>query len=149
MLLMNKLYIYFFQNAVQTSWPAGTRQMTTLVPSWQQLTPQHATIQQPLLNDSGDWSRPLIVDSSAILQVPYLNRVSQWLKNAEICLRLNPQFFFLTHNFGQRLKRIELSKKSALYWGVPFSIVRLTIHMSVRPSVNIYFQDFLYLSDTC
>lgn len=43
--------------------------MAAIVPSWQQLPPQHATIQQPLLSDAGDWGRPLIVDSSAILQV--------------------------------------------------------------------------------
>ncbi|KAI4495963.1 hypothetical protein M0802_008178 [Mischocyttarus mexicanus] len=55
-------------NAVQTSWPAGSRQMAAIVPSWQQLPPQHAAIQQPLLSDAGDWGRPLIVDSSAILQ---------------------------------------------------------------------------------
>nr|XP_012227256.1 PREDICTED: homeodomain-interacting protein kinase 2 isoform X4 [Linepithema humile] len=55
-------------NAVQTSWPGGSRQMTAIVPSWQQLPPQHAAIQQPLLSDAGDWGRPLIVDSSAILQ---------------------------------------------------------------------------------
>lgn len=53
-------------NAVQTSWPTN-RQMA-IVPSWQQLPPQHAAIQQPLLSDAGDWGRPLIVDSSAILQ---------------------------------------------------------------------------------
>ncbi|XP_018343703.1 PREDICTED: homeodomain-interacting protein kinase 2 isoform X6 [Trachymyrmex septentrionalis] len=53
-------------NAVQTSWPGGSRQMAAIVPSWQQLPPQH--IQQPLLSDTGDWGRPLIVDSSAILQ---------------------------------------------------------------------------------
>lgn len=52
-------------NAVQTSWP-GNRQM--VVPSWQQIPPQHAAIQQPLLSDAGDWGRPLIVDSSTILQ---------------------------------------------------------------------------------
>ncbi|XP_023719375.1 homeodomain-interacting protein kinase 2 isoform X5 [Cryptotermes secundus] len=52
-------------NAVQTSWP-GSRQM--VVPSWQQIPPQHAAIQQPLLSDAGDWGRPLIVDSSTILQ---------------------------------------------------------------------------------
>lgn len=57
------------QNAVQTSWPGGSRQMAAIVPSWQQLPPQHAAIQQPLLSDAGDWGRPLIVDSSAILQV--------------------------------------------------------------------------------
>ncbi|XP_034944991.1 homeodomain-interacting protein kinase 2 isoform X8 [Chelonus insularis] len=56
------------QNAVQTSWPGGSRQMAAIVPSWQQLPPQHAAIQQPLLSDAGDWGRPLIVDSSAILQ---------------------------------------------------------------------------------
>ncbi|XP_011868190.1 PREDICTED: homeodomain-interacting protein kinase 2 isoform X2 [Vollenhovia emeryi] len=55
-------------NAVQTSWPGGSRQMAAIVPSWQQLPPQH--IQQPLLSDTGDWGRPLIVDSSAILQRP-------------------------------------------------------------------------------
>lgn len=43
--------------------------MAAIVPSWQQLPPQHAAIQQPLLSDAGDWGRPLIVDSSAILQV--------------------------------------------------------------------------------
>ncbi|GLV35353.1 Homeodomain interacting protein kinase [Carabus blaptoides fortunei] len=53
-------------NAVQTSWPTN-RQMA-IVPSWQQLPPQHAAIQQPLLSDAGEWGRPLIVDSSAILQ---------------------------------------------------------------------------------
>ncbi|XP_043283897.1 homeodomain-interacting protein kinase 2 isoform X3 [Venturia canescens] len=57
-------------NAVQTSWPGGSRQMAAIVPSWQQLPPQHAAIQQPLLSDAGDWGRPLIVDSSAILQRP-------------------------------------------------------------------------------
>ncbi|XP_074111336.1 homeodomain interacting protein kinase isoform X2 [Cotesia typhae] len=55
-------------NAVQTSWPTGSRQMTAIVPSWQQLPPQHATIQQPILSDTSDWGRPLIVDSSSILQ---------------------------------------------------------------------------------
>ncbi|XP_063983186.1 homeodomain-interacting protein kinase 2 isoform X3 [Diachasmimorpha longicaudata] len=57
-------------NAVQTSWPGGSRQMAAIVPSWQQLPPQHAAIQQPLLSDAGDWGRPLIVDSSAIIQRP-------------------------------------------------------------------------------
>ncbi|XP_021942951.1 homeodomain-interacting protein kinase 2 isoform X4 [Zootermopsis nevadensis] len=52
-------------NAVQTTWP-GNRQM--VVPSWQQIPPQHAAIQQPLLSDAGDWGRPLIVDSGTILQ---------------------------------------------------------------------------------
>lgn len=52
-------------NAVQTSWPTN-RQMA-IVPSWQQIPPQHAAIQQPLLSET-DWGRPLIVDSSAILQ---------------------------------------------------------------------------------
>ncbi|KAF5284534.1 hypothetical protein FQA39_LY17007 [Lamprigera yunnana] len=53
-------------NAVQTSWPAN-RQMA-IVPSWQQIPPQHASIQQPILSDAADWGRPLLVDSSAILQ---------------------------------------------------------------------------------
>ncbi|CAG9864718.1 unnamed protein product [Phyllotreta striolata] len=53
-------------NAVQTSWPTNRQQMA-IVPSWQQLPPQHATIQQPLLSET-DWGRPLLVDSSAILQ---------------------------------------------------------------------------------
>lgn len=52
-------------NAVQTSWPTN-RQMA-IVPSWQQIPPQHAAIQQPILSET-DWGRPLIVDSSAILQ---------------------------------------------------------------------------------
>ncbi|XP_067209863.1 homeodomain-interacting protein kinase 2 isoform X4 [Linepithema humile] len=56
------------QMLLTTSWPGGSRQMTAIVPSWQQLPPQHAAIQQPLLSDAGDWGRPLIVDSSAILQ---------------------------------------------------------------------------------
>ena len=60
-----------FQNAVQTSWPGGSRQMAAIVPSWQQLPPQHAAIQQPLLSDAGDWGHPLLVDSSAILQVTF------------------------------------------------------------------------------
>ncbi|XP_071442211.1 homeodomain-interacting protein kinase 2 isoform X2 [Hetaerina americana] len=54
-------------NAVQTSWPTN-RQMAIVPPSWQQLPPQHAAIQQPLLSDAGEWGRPLIVDSGAILQ---------------------------------------------------------------------------------
>lgn len=37
-----------------------------IVPSWQQI-PQHAAIQQPLLSEA-EWGRPLLVDSSAILQ---------------------------------------------------------------------------------
>ncbi|KAJ8984613.1 hypothetical protein NQ317_006075 [Molorchus minor] len=53
-------------NAVQTSWPTNRQQMA-IVPSWQQLPPQHAAIQQPLLSEA-EWGRPLIVDSSAILQ---------------------------------------------------------------------------------
>ncbi|XP_011707653.1 PREDICTED: homeodomain-interacting protein kinase 2 isoform X3 [Wasmannia auropunctata] len=57
------------QMLLTTSWPGGSRQMAAIVPSaWQQLPPQH--IQQPLLSDTGDWGRPLIVDSSAILQRP-------------------------------------------------------------------------------
>lgn len=41
-----------------------------IVPSWQQIPPQHAAaaIQQPLLSDAAEWGRPLLVDSSAILQ---------------------------------------------------------------------------------
>uniref|UniRef100_A0A1B6C3J0 non-specific serine/threonine protein kinase n=1 Tax=Clastoptera arizonana TaxID=38151 RepID=A0A1B6C3J0_9HEMI len=51
---------------VQTStWP-GNRQMA-IVPSWQSIPPQH-TIQQPLLPDTGDWGRPLLVDSSTLIQ---------------------------------------------------------------------------------
>lgn len=60
---------------MQTSWPGGSRQMAAIVPSWQQLPPQHAAIQQPLLSDAGDWGRPLIVDSSAILQVVLVNKL--------------------------------------------------------------------------
>ncbi|KAL0107723.1 hypothetical protein PUN28_014779 [Cardiocondyla obscurior] len=56
------------QMLLTTSWPGGSRQMAAIVPSWQQIPPQH--IQQPLLSDTGDWGRPLIVDSSAILQRP-------------------------------------------------------------------------------
>lgn len=40
-----------------------------IVPSWQQIPAQHAAaIQQPLLSEAADWGRPLLVDSSAILQ---------------------------------------------------------------------------------
>lgn len=39
-----------------------------IVPSWQQIPTQHAAIQQPLLSEAADWGRPLLVDSSAILQ---------------------------------------------------------------------------------
>lgn len=39
-----------------------------IVPSWQQISTQHAAIQQPILSDTADWGRPLLVDSSAILQ---------------------------------------------------------------------------------
>nr|XP_023030165.1 homeodomain-interacting protein kinase 2-like isoform X3 [Leptinotarsa decemlineata] len=53
-------------NAVQTSWPTSRQQMA-IVPSWQQIPPQHAAIQQPLLSEA-EWGRPLLVDSSAILQ---------------------------------------------------------------------------------
>ncbi|XP_066152943.1 homeodomain-interacting protein kinase 2 isoform X3 [Euwallacea fornicatus] len=53
-------------NAVQTSWPTNRQQMA-IVPSWQQLPPQHAAIQQPLLSEA-EWGRPLLVDSSTILQ---------------------------------------------------------------------------------
>lgn len=38
-----------------------------IVPSWQQIPAQHTAIQQPLLSDA-EWGRPLLVDSSAILQ---------------------------------------------------------------------------------
>lgn len=51
---------------MQTSWPTN-RQMA-IVPSWQQIPAQHAAIQQPLLSEAADWGRPLLVDSSAILQ---------------------------------------------------------------------------------
>ncbi|KAL1510089.1 hypothetical protein ABEB36_004744 [Hypothenemus hampei] len=53
-------------NAVQTTWPTRSQQMA-IVPSWQQLPPQHAAaIQQPF--SEAEWGRPLLVDSSAILQ---------------------------------------------------------------------------------
>ncbi|XP_059483910.1 homeodomain-interacting protein kinase 2 isoform X2 [Neocloeon triangulifer] len=52
-------------NAVQTSWPTN-RQMA-IVPSWQQLPPQHAAIQQPLLSDAADWARPLLLESSSLI----------------------------------------------------------------------------------
>lgn len=54
-----------FQNAVQTSWPTN-RQMA-IVPSWQQLPPQHAAMQQPLLSDAADWARPLLLESSNLI----------------------------------------------------------------------------------
>lgn len=54
--------------AVQTSWPTSSRQMAAIVPSWQSIPTQHATIQQPL-SDLTDWGRPLLVDSSALIQV--------------------------------------------------------------------------------
>ncbi len=54
--------------AVQTSWPTSSRQMAAIVPSWQSIPTQHATIQQPL-PDLTDWGRPLLVDSSALIQV--------------------------------------------------------------------------------
>ncbi|XP_044749425.1 homeodomain-interacting protein kinase 2 isoform X2 [Coccinella septempunctata] len=53
-------------NAVQTTWPTSRQQMA-IVSSWQQLPPPHTTIQQPLLSEA-EWGRPLLVDSSAILQ---------------------------------------------------------------------------------
>ncbi|CAH0561369.1 unnamed protein product [Brassicogethes aeneus] len=53
-------------NAVQTSWPTNRQQMA-IVPSWQQIPTQHAAMQQPLLSEA-EWGRPLLVDSSAILQ---------------------------------------------------------------------------------
>lgn len=57
--------------AVQTSWPTSSRQMAAIVPSWQGIPTQHATIQQPL-SDLTDWGRPLLVDSSALIQVRIL-----------------------------------------------------------------------------
>ncbi|XP_018563810.1 homeodomain-interacting protein kinase 2 isoform X3 [Anoplophora glabripennis] len=66
MLLTNFENYHNLQNAVQTSWPTNRQQMA-IVPSWQQLPPQHAAIQQPLLSEA-EWGRPLLVDSSAILQ---------------------------------------------------------------------------------
>ncbi|KAL3267050.1 hypothetical protein HHI36_011192 [Cryptolaemus montrouzieri] len=53
-------------NAVQTTWPTSRQQMA-IVSSWQQLPPPHTAIQQPLLSEA-EWGRPLLVDSSAILQ---------------------------------------------------------------------------------
>jgi len=38
-----------------------------IVPSWQQLPPQHAAIQQPLLSDAADWARPLLLESSSLI----------------------------------------------------------------------------------
>ncbi|XP_065343539.1 homeodomain-interacting protein kinase 2 isoform X2 [Cloeon dipterum] len=52
-------------NAVQTTW-AANRQMA-IVPSWQQIAPQHAAIQQPLLSEAADWARPLLLDSSSLI----------------------------------------------------------------------------------
>lgn len=54
--------------AVQTSWPTSSRQMAAIVPSWQGIPTQHATIQQPL-SELTEWGRPLLVDSSALIQV--------------------------------------------------------------------------------
>jgi len=70
--------------------------MAAIVPSWQQLPPQH--IQQPLLSDTGDWGRPLIVDSSAILQVALVNKqlvISEKLKLVS-CIFLS--FFDILHH---------------------------------------------------
>ncbi|XKL61288.1 hypothetical protein PGB90_008345 [Kerria lacca] len=53
--------------AVQTSWPTSSRQMAAIVPSWQGIPTQHATIQQPL-SELTEWGRPLLVDSSALIQ---------------------------------------------------------------------------------
>jgi homeodomain interacting protein kinase len=38
-----------------------------IVPSWQQLPPQHAAMQQPLLSDAADWARPLLLESSNLI----------------------------------------------------------------------------------
>lgn len=54
--------------AVQTTWPTSSRQMAAIVPSWQSIPTQHATIQQPL-SELTEWGRPLLVDSSALIQV--------------------------------------------------------------------------------
>jgi hypothetical protein len=56
-----------------------------VVPSWQQIPPQHAAIQQPLLSDAGDWGRPLIVDSSTILQVLTFDLVEALKKSYILC----------------------------------------------------------------
>jgi hypothetical protein len=56
-----------------------------VVPSWQQIPPQHAAIQQPLLSDAGDWGRPLIVDSSTILQV-FLIYIGGITMQMNVCL---------------------------------------------------------------
>ena len=53
--------------AVQTSWPTSSRQMAAIVPSWQGIPAQHATIQQPL-SELTEWGRPLLMDSSALIQ---------------------------------------------------------------------------------
>ena len=78
---------------MQTSWPGGSRQMAAIVPSWQQLPPQHAAIQQPLLSDAGDWGRPLIVDSSAILQVDVTTLSNNYSRSRQ----LNRSNGFLTN----------------------------------------------------
>lgn len=68
--VFKKYKMFFFcclQNAVQTSWPTNRQQMA-IVPSWQQIPPQHAAIQQPLLPEAAEWGRPLLVDSATILQ---------------------------------------------------------------------------------
>jgi hypothetical protein len=49
---------------VQTTWPTN-RQMTIVPQSW----PQHTTIQQL----DTDWGRPLLVDSSQLIQVMQTN----------------------------------------------------------------------------
>ncbi|CAG7722168.1 unnamed protein product [Allacma fusca] len=65
------------QMLVTTSWSGG-RQVALVPSSWQaaaaaaaQHTHAHShphTLQQPLLSDSGEWGRPLLVDSSALIQ---------------------------------------------------------------------------------
>jgi len=59
---------------VQTSW-AGGRQVAVIPSSWHGPHPPAPPLQQPLIPESAEWGRPLIVDS-AILQMNNSYRVS-------------------------------------------------------------------------
>lgn len=60
---------------VQTSW-AGGRQVAVIPSTWPGPHPPAPQLQQPLIPESAEWGRPLLVDSAAIIQMNNSYRVT-------------------------------------------------------------------------
>ncbi|XP_021954938.1 homeodomain-interacting protein kinase 3 isoform X2 [Folsomia candida] len=75
---------------VQTSW-AGGRQVAVIPSTWPGPHPPAPQLQQPLIPESAEWGRPLLVDSAAIIQMNNSYRDQRHVFPVELAEMYEPQ----------------------------------------------------------